>query len=95
MPSAPTQTLPLWRQLQACARLVAGVRAGRSLTAELAGVDALLRPGAQALSFHVLRWLGLAQALRAQGQVRAAADAQAGFETAWARADVWLTASRF
>ena len=66
MPSAPTQTLPLWRQLQACARLVAGVRAGRSLTAELAGVDALLRPGAQALSFHVLRWLGLAQALRAQ-----------------------------
>lgn len=38
---------------------------------------------------------GLAQALRGEGQERSAADAQAAFETAWARADVWLTASRF
>jgi len=44
--------------------LVQGVRGGRSLTALLQAVDAPLRPGAQALSFHALRWLGLAQALR-------------------------------
>ena len=61
-PAAP----PLWRQLQAAAQLVAGVRAGESLTARLAAVPDDLRPGAQALSFHALRWLGLADGLRAQ-----------------------------
>ncbi len=38
---------------------------------------------------------GLAQALRAEGQARAADEVEAAFETAWTRADVWLTASRF
>jgi len=55
---------PLWRQLQAAARLGHGVRQGRSLTAQLPGVEAGLRPGVQALAFHALRWLGLAEALR-------------------------------
>lgn len=56
--------VPLWRQLQAAASLLRGVREGRSLTLQLEAVDAALRPGAQALSFHALRWLGLAQGLR-------------------------------
>lgn len=57
---------PLWRQLQQVARLVQGVAAGRSLTAQLEAVEPGLRPGVQALSFHALRWLGLARALRRQ-----------------------------
>ena len=58
--------VPLWHQLQAVARLVKGVREGRSLSQQLEAVDAGLRPGVQALSFHALRWLGLAEALRRQ-----------------------------
>ena len=62
-----TESAPaLWQQLQATAAVVAGVRAGRSSTAELAQVDARLRAGVQALSLQVLRSLGLAQALREQ-----------------------------
>jgi predicted Zn-dependent protease len=38
---------------------------------------------------------GLAQSLRAQGKAAEAAEVQARFERAWARADVRLTASRF
>ena len=38
---------------------------------------------------------GLAQALEAQGQAAKAAWARAGFETAWANADVELSSSRF
>ena len=68
-PSAP----PLWRQLQSAARMVHGVRQGRSLTAQLPAVDAALRPGVQALSFHALRWLGLAEALRGRLAARAPA----------------------
>ena len=44
--------------------MVHGVRQGRSLTAQLPLVDAALRPGVQALAFHALRWLGLAEAVR-------------------------------
>jgi 16S rRNA (cytosine967-C5)-methyltransferase len=51
--------------LQGAARLVHGVRQGRSLTAQLPLVEAALRPGVQALAFHALRWLGLAQTLTA------------------------------
>ena len=40
------------------------VRAGQSLNAALAPCPTAARPGAQALSFHALRWLGSAQALR-------------------------------
>jgi 16S rRNA (cytosine967-C5)-methyltransferase len=45
---------------------VQAVRAGRSLNAALAACPAAARPGAQALSFHALRWLGSALALRTQ-----------------------------
>ena len=42
------------------------VRAGQSLNVALANCPAAARPGTQALSFHALRWLGAAQALRTQ-----------------------------
>ncbi|MDR1968651.1 MAG: 16S rRNA (cytosine(967)-C(5))-methyltransferase RsmB [Burkholderiaceae bacterium] len=64
---------PLWRQLQGAARLVHGVRQGRSLTTQLPQVEAALRPGVQALSFHALRRLGLAQALASRLAARAPA----------------------
>lgn len=57
--------IPLSRQLAACADVVAAVRAGRSLSDLLPALDDGLRPGVQALSFHVLRHLGSALALRA------------------------------
>lgn len=78
MTAASAQPLPLWRQLQATAATLEAVRAGRSLTATLDAVEARLRPGVQALSFHVLRVLGRAEALRSQLARRApppAADA--------------------
>ncbi|WP_395701420.1 16S rRNA (cytosine(967)-C(5))-methyltransferase RsmB [Aquabacterium sp.] len=56
---------PLARLLDATADAVAAVREGRSLTDVLARCPAELRAGTQALSFHVLRWLGGAQAVRA------------------------------
>ena len=42
------------------------VRGGQSMTAALLNVDAVLRPGVQALGFHTLRWLGRAEAIRQQ-----------------------------
>jgi len=68
----------LWQQLQAAASVVEAVRAGRSSSAALERVSPQLRAGAQALSFHALRWLGLAEAVRQQLARRApppAADA--------------------
>ncbi len=56
----------MWRQLQVVARLVHGVRGGRSLPQQIENVEPALRAGAQALSFSVLRWLGLAEAVRSQ-----------------------------
>ena len=56
---------PLSRLLDLCADSVAAVQGGRSLTDVLARVPADARPGVQALSFHVLRWLGGAMAVRA------------------------------
>ena len=44
--------------------MLAAVRDGESATPALARVDAALRPGAQALTFHALRNLGRAEALR-------------------------------
>ena len=58
------QSVPLWRQLQVTAAVVQAVRAGRSLTTELASVTPELRPGVQALTFQVMRQLGRAMALR-------------------------------
>jgi 16S rRNA (cytosine967-C5)-methyltransferase len=59
-----SEKIPLWRQLQATAEVVASVNAGASGTLALESVDANLRPGVQALAFHVWRNLGRAQALR-------------------------------
>ena len=54
--SAPSP--PLARLLDLTADAVQAVRDGRSLNDLLARVPADARPGVQALSFHVLRWLG-------------------------------------
>ena len=62
----PHPSLPLARLLNHTADAVQAVRAGESLNAALARCPGPARPGTQALSFHVLRWLGSAQALRAR-----------------------------
>ncbi len=58
--------MPLARLLGHTADAVQAVRAGESLTATLARCPSEARPGTQALSFHTLRWLGAAEALRRQ-----------------------------
>ena len=58
------QTVPLWRQLQAAAAVLAAIRRGESATPAIARVPGELRPAAQSLAFHVLRNLGRAEALR-------------------------------
>jgi len=58
--------VPLWRQLQAAAAVLAAVRRGESATPAIARLAADVRPGAQALAYHVLRFLGRAEALRRQ-----------------------------
>ena len=58
------QPVALWQQLQAVALALVQVRKGTSGTAALDEVMPALRPGVQALLFHVLRQLGRAQALR-------------------------------
>ena len=76
--NASEHPLPLWRQLQSVAAVLAAIRSGVSGTAALGDVSAELRPGVQSLVFHVLRSLGRAQALRQQLAPRApppAADA--------------------
>ncbi len=57
---------PLAKQLQATAQCVLAVQQGQSLSKVLQRVAPGLRPGVQALSFHVLRHLGTARALQAQ-----------------------------
>ncbi|MCK6423310.1 MAG: hypothetical protein L6Q73_20725, partial [Aquabacterium sp.] len=56
---------PLARLLDSTADALESVRAGKSLTDVLARCPAELRPGTQALAFHVMRWLGSAEAVRA------------------------------
>ena len=63
-PPSISRAIPLWRQLQAAATVLEAVRQGRSTSDSLQQLDAELRPGVQALSFHVLRHLGRAEALR-------------------------------
>ena len=65
-PTAAPGSLPLAELLNHTADAVQAVRAGQSLNAALANCPAAARPGTQALSFHALRWLGSAQALRVQ-----------------------------
>ena len=60
------QPVALWQQLQALAVALVLIRKGTSGTAALDAVAPALRPGVQALLFHVLRQLGRAQALRDQ-----------------------------
>ena len=56
--------MPLAQLLNHTADAVQAVRAGQSLNVALTHCPAAARPGTQALSFHALRWLGSAQALR-------------------------------
>lgn len=66
MTNSKDQQVPLWRQLNATAAVVKSVREGESGTAAIENVPSELRPGVQALAFHVWRNLGRAQALRKQ-----------------------------
>lgn len=61
--TAEAASAPLWRLLHETAGCVRAVRQGRSATQALAAVAPPLRPGTQALTFHVLRQMGRAQAL--------------------------------
>lgn len=67
----PQGAIPLWRQLQSTASVLMAVRAGESGTTALKAVESSLRPGVQALSFHVWRWLGTAQVIRTMVAKRA------------------------
>jgi 16S rRNA (cytosine967-C5)-methyltransferase len=60
------QPVALWQQLQAVAHALVQICKGTSGTVALDAVAPVLRPGVQALLFHVLRQLGRAQALRDQ-----------------------------
>ena len=63
MPLRPGR-ISLSDTLLAAARNVQAVQAGRSLSDSLAATDALLRASTQAVSFHAMRRLGMASALR-------------------------------
>ncbi len=69
---------PLWQKLQVVGHLLQSVRGGKSTSLLLEQIDPVIRPGAQALLFQVLRHLGRADALRSLLASRApppAADA--------------------
>ena len=77
-PAAPAHPVPLADLLLHAAAALQSVQSGRSPDAALSAVPAQARPGAQALAFHVLRWLGSARALRLRLVPRAPpADADA------------------
>jgi 16S rRNA (cytosine967-C5)-methyltransferase len=59
-----TTQISLWRQLQSTASVLQAVRTGESGTSAIKQVEPLLRPGVQALSFHVWRWLGTAEIIK-------------------------------
>ncbi len=65
------ESIPLWQQLQSTSAVLMAVRAGESGTTALKAVAPYLRPGVQSLSFHVWRWLGTAQILKAMLAKRA------------------------
>ena len=86
------ERLPLWRQLQSTAAVIQAVRSGLSGTAAIEEVPAELRPGVQALAFHVWRNLGRAEALREELAIKSpppAADALlcVALALAWCDAD--------
>lgn len=59
-----SEPIALWRQLQSTSAVLQAITAGRSATAAVEAVHSQLRPGVQALSFYVLRYLGRARSLR-------------------------------
>lgn len=61
----------------ASAGCVQAVAAGRSLSDALAAIDGTLRPSVQAISFHVMRRLGFARAVRSQLVKRPPGDPRA------------------
>jgi 16S rRNA (cytosine967-C5)-methyltransferase len=63
--------IPLWRQLQSTASVLQAVRSGESGTSALNQVEVDLKPGVQALSFHVWRWLGTAEIIKSHLAKRA------------------------
>lgn len=63
MPESP-QSPALSDQLLAAARAIGAVLDGQSLSEALESIPAALRPAAQALSFHAMRRLGHARAVR-------------------------------
>ena len=65
LPPSSSPSLPLARLLGQAADAVQAVIAGESLTTALERCPAEARAGTQALSFHALRWLGSARAVRA------------------------------
>jgi 16S rRNA (cytosine967-C5)-methyltransferase len=71
MMSNTNVTIALWKQLAATSQVILGVRSGKSGTAAIEAVKADIRPGVQALAFHVWRNLGRAQALRALLAIKA------------------------
>lgn len=62
--NAAVQTPALWQQLRACAVALRAVRQGKNHTQALALVEPLLKAGAQALLFAVLRQWGRTMALK-------------------------------
>ena len=77
-PAAGARSGSLSALLQLAASGLLQIRRGRSGAVALDGAESGLRPGAQALLYHVLRHLGLAEALRSRLAPRApppAADA--------------------
>ena len=86
------ERVPLWRQLQSTAAVIQSVRTGLSGTAAIEEVPTELRPGVQALAFHVWRNLGRAEALRRELALKSpppAADALlcVALALAWCDAD--------
>ena len=71
-----SHALPLAQLLEHTAKAVQAVRAGASLTDALDRCPQPARAGTQALSFHVLRWLGSALVLRERLAPRTPAPAQ-------------------
>lgn len=62
--NTPLQRIALSETLLACARTVQAVQLGRSLSEALTVIPANLRPATQAISFHVMRRLGLANEIK-------------------------------
>ena len=68
---ANKEQIPLWRQLQATAKVIQSVREGVSGSVAVEAVHPELRPGVQSLAFHAWRNMGRAEALRRQLAKRA------------------------